>query len=185
MRSVVLMDIDSEIFAEGFRDKIFDTEIIAALGHALSNKSCENVVYIFTAAVAQGVLHCFCMIHIPKYSQMAFGTRYLTLGLLSHFDVHYIINILVSVGVWSISSLLPLLKVCSVVLMDIDTEIFAEGFRDKIFDTEVVAALVHALNNTELSVHTSLIKFFTATIAQGVLCYFDKYLYQNICRRIS
>jgi len=88
---VVLMDIDSEIFAEGFRDKIFDTEIITTLGCALSNNSWwfrDSAFDFFTAAIAQGVLYHFCVICIPKYLQMVFGTRYLALRYSLHLVVH-------------------------------------------------------------------------------------------------
>ena len=74
----------------------------------------------------------------------------------------------------SISSLLPLLKVRSVVLMDIDTEIFAEGFRDKIFDTEIVAALGRAMS-LSWSNRNNVVTIFTAALAQGALCCFDGY----------
>jgi hypothetical protein len=50
------------IFVEDFRDRIFDTEIIAALGRALKDESSDvrsSVVKIFTVAMAQGALHCF------------------------------------------------------------------------------------------------------------------------------
>jgi len=89
--SVILINIYTKIFAEGFRDKIFDTEIVHALGNALSNQNWwlrYNVVNIFTAAIAQGALHSFSVICISKYLQMVFGTRYLTLGSSLHLDVH-------------------------------------------------------------------------------------------------
>jgi hypothetical protein len=84
-------DIHTEIFAEGIRDKIFDTETVATLGHALGDESDGiriSAVKIFTAAMAQGVLCCFHRIFILKYSQRAFGTRYLTLRPLLHLDMH-------------------------------------------------------------------------------------------------
>ena len=83
--------IDTEIFPEGFRDKIFNTEIIAALGCALSNESMyfrDGVVNFFTAATAQGALCCFYGIFTLKYSQRNFGKRYLALRSLLHLDVH-------------------------------------------------------------------------------------------------
>jgi len=76
-------DIHTETFAEGpFRDKIFDTSIVAALGRALGGtdsyiRSC--MVDLFTAAMAQGALHCFYGVFIPKHSQRSGGTRFLTL----------------------------------------------------------------------------------------------------------
>lgn len=48
------------------------------------------------------------------------------------------------------------------------TEIVAEGFRDQIFDTEIVAALRHALLwDKDSIVGISAVEIFTATIAQG------------------
>lgn len=52
-------------------------------------------------------------------------------------------------------------------------KIVAEGFRDKIFGTGVVAALVHALSDKDSNVRRSAVDFFTATIAEGTLsCFF-------------
>ena len=84
-------DILTEIFAEGFWDKMFDTEIIAVLGHALRDPHAGvrmGTVKVFTAAMAQGVLRCFYRTFIPKYTQRGFGTGYLTLRSLPHLDVH-------------------------------------------------------------------------------------------------
>jgi hypothetical protein len=75
-------DDRTEIFTEGFRDKIFDAEIVAALGRALSDENYDlrnNAVEIFTAAIAQGAPCCFYGIFTPKYVQRGFGTEYLTL----------------------------------------------------------------------------------------------------------
>ena len=114
-----LYDIHVEIFAEGFGDKIFDTEIIAALGRALaSNQSWDLrnsvlIVNFFTTTIAQGALHFFlCAMH---------------------------------------------------------TEMFADGFRDKTFDTAIVAALVRALGDRDSYVRSSAVNFFTAATAQGPL----------------
>ena len=88
---MLLWDLDLEIFAEGFRDKVFDTKIVAALGHALGDTHTNvrtSVVEFFTAAVVQGALHCFDRIFIPKYLQRGFGTKYLTLRMSLHLDVH-------------------------------------------------------------------------------------------------
>ena len=68
------------------------------------------------------------------------------------------------------------------------TEIFADGFRDKIFDTDIVAALVHALGDTDSDVSSSVVKFFTAATAQGALRSFHgitRYSHQNIPRGVS
>ena len=84
-------DIYTNISAEVFRDKIFDTEIVAALGRALCHKESNirsNAVDILTAALAQGALRCFYGIFMPKYLQRGFGTRYLILRLSPHLDVH-------------------------------------------------------------------------------------------------
>ena len=86
-----LPDINTEILAEGLRDKIFDTDIVAALGRALSDETSyvrSSAVNFFTAAMAQGALHFFEGIFIPKYSQRVFGIRYLTLRLSQHLDVN-------------------------------------------------------------------------------------------------
>ena len=106
---MVLQDIHTQIFAEGFRDKIFDTETFAALGRALGDKSFDiriKVVELFTVAMAQGALHCSCRIFIPKYFQRVFGTRYFTLRPLLHLDMHYVMNLLTSESRWSNFSLL-------------------------------------------------------------------------------
>jgi hypothetical protein len=65
-----LQDSHTKIFAEGIQDTIFDTETIAALGHALSDKNYYvrgSAVEILTAAMAQGVLHRFHRIFMPKF----------------------------------------------------------------------------------------------------------------------
>jgi len=81
--------VHCKIFAEGFRDKIFDIEIVTALGCALSDENSElrsSAFNFFTVAIAQGVLHCFDGIFILKYSQRDFGTRYLILTSSPHLD---------------------------------------------------------------------------------------------------
>jgi hypothetical protein len=115
------MGYHADIFAEGVRDKIFDTEMVATFQRALSDRNYYlrlNVVQIFTAAVAQGTLRGF------------YG--------------------------------------------DILTEIFAEGFRDKIFNTDIVAALGHALTNETSDLGSSLVEFFTTAVAEGALPCFDR-----------
>ena len=117
MCSVVSWNIHTEIFVDGwFRDKIFDTEIVAALGRTLSDKTSHlgfSPVNFFTAALAQGAL-CF-------------------------------------------------------FLRDIVTEILAEGFRDKIFGTEIISALGSALGDTNSEVRSRAVEIFTAAMAQGAL----------------
>jgi hypothetical protein len=88
-------DADTEIFTEGFRDKIFDAEIVATLGRALSlDEESEDyyikrsVVDFFSVAADQGAFYCFYGMLIPKYSQRDFGTRYLMLRSSPHLDVH-------------------------------------------------------------------------------------------------
>jgi uncharacterized membrane protein YcaP (DUF421 family) len=74
-------DINTDMFAEGFRTKIFDTAIIAALGRALGDKDSNvrsSAVNFFTAAAAQGMLHCFHGTFILKSSQLDFDARYST-----------------------------------------------------------------------------------------------------------
>jgi hypothetical protein len=67
-------DIHTDISAEGSLNKIFDAEMVAALGRALGDTDSNvrsSVVKFFTAATAQGALHCIQGIFIPKYSQRA------------------------------------------------------------------------------------------------------------------
>jgi len=120
--SVVLMGYSYQTieYSEGFRDKIFDMEIVATLGHALCHQNFNirsSVVKILIDALAQGVI-CFCL--------------------------------------WGIY-----------------TELFTDGFQDKIFDNEMVAALGHALGHEDLNIRTSAVKILTAALAQGMLCCFD------------
>jgi len=78
-------------FTEGFRDTIFNTEIVAALAHTLGHEDLNirtSVVKFFTSALAQGVLCCFDGIFMSIHSQRGFGTRYLILRWLPHLDVH-------------------------------------------------------------------------------------------------
>ena len=73
--------IDTDIFAEGFWDKICDTELVAALGRALDDPDFDvrsSAVNFFTAATAQGALRCFHRTPILKPSQLNFDARYLT-----------------------------------------------------------------------------------------------------------
>ena len=113
-----LQDIHTEIFAEGFRDKLFDTEAVAAFIRALRDKDpyvrC-SAVELFTAAMAQGGAHCFYRIFILKYLQRAFGTSYLTLRPLPHLSVHYMMKMMTSEAARSNFSLLPWLKVGPIV----------------------------------------------------------------------
>ena len=86
-----LPDIGTELFAEGVRDRIFDTETVAALGCALRHKDSNvrsSAVEFFASAMAQGALHCFLGIFIPKYLQVVFGIRYMSLGPSPHLDMH-------------------------------------------------------------------------------------------------
>ena len=106
--------IHTEIFAEGFRDKIFNTEIITALRYALRDRDFNvrsSTVNFFTAAMAQGVLRCFDRIFILEYLKGGFETRYLILRSSPHLHMHYVIEIPMSEAARSISSLLPWLKV--------------------------------------------------------------------------
>jgi hypothetical protein len=52
-------------------------------------------------------------------------------------------------------------------LWDIQIEITTEGFRDKIFNTKIVAALGRALSDTDYMVTGSAVEFFSAATAQG------------------
>jgi len=78
-------------FVEGFRDKIFDTEMVVALGRALGDTSSivrSKAVEMFTAAMAQGALRCFCGIFILQHLQRTVGPTYLILGSSPQLDVH-------------------------------------------------------------------------------------------------
>jgi hypothetical protein len=105
------MDIDTEIFLDGFRDKIFDTKIVAALRRHISrfpfNDGRQSAVEFFTAAVAQGALLCFDGILTLKYSQPGFGTRYLTPRSSPHWEMHLVTYMRASYRVQSNFSLLP------------------------------------------------------------------------------
>jgi hypothetical protein len=84
-------DVHTKILVEGFRDKIFDAEIITALEHALSDKDSDiriSTIQIFTAAIVQGALHYLHRLFILTYLQRGFGTRYLILRLLLHLNMH-------------------------------------------------------------------------------------------------
>ena len=70
------------------------------------------------------------------------------------------------------SSLLPQLKVHSIFPCDIHIKISVEGFRDKIFDVEMLAALRSALSDEKSSSRYCMMKIAIAALAQGVLHYF-------------
>ena len=102
-----LQGVLAEIFADGLRDKIFDTEIVVALRCALSDVDSRVrwlTVKFFIAAIAQGALSLFCRPFISKYLQMAFMRRYLTHSLSSHLDVQGVVMIPMSEAACSISS---------------------------------------------------------------------------------
>ena len=92
MCSVVFAGYSYQIFAEGFRDNIFKTKTIDGLQDALGDKNPgvrSSAVKFFAAAIAQGMLHCFRVIFIPKHLQRAFGAGYSSLKLSpSHLDMH-------------------------------------------------------------------------------------------------
>jgi hypothetical protein len=98
-------DFHTEIFADGFRDKIFDTEFVAALGRALADKDSNmksSAVDIFRAAIAQGSFSSVCGLFIVlKYFQRVFETKYLILRLSPHLYVHSVMKFLTSGGVQS------------------------------------------------------------------------------------
>jgi hypothetical protein len=60
---------------------------------------------------------------------------------------------------------------------NIYTEIIAEGFRDKIFDIEIVAALVRALSNEDADIRSNVVKLFTSAVAQVAPRYFQQDLH--------
>ena len=130
---------------------------------------------IFTAAMVQGMLRSFSRIFLQKYSQRVCGTGCLTLRPSLHLEVHYVIKIPMSEAAQSNFSLLPWLKVRYIVYRDFHTEIFAGGLWDKIFVTGTVAALGDALSDRDFNIRTSMVKFFTAAIAQGAPHFFAGY----------
>ena len=102
-----LQGVLAEIFVDGLRDKIFDTEIVAALRCALSDVDPhvrQLTVEFFIAVIAQGALSLFCGPFILKYLQTAFVRRYLTRSSSSHLDVRGVIMIATSEAGCSISS---------------------------------------------------------------------------------
>ena len=87
----ILQDIPTKMFAEGLWDKIFVTGTVVALGRALDDEDYEvraSIVIFYTAAMAQGALHCFHGVFIPNYLQAVFGTRYLSLRQSRHLEMH-------------------------------------------------------------------------------------------------
>jgi hypothetical protein len=118
---LISWDIHTEIIAEGFRSKIFDTEMVATLRRALSDENCPSQI------PDDG--HCYCC---------------------------------------------PRSRCASLFLGDILTKIYAEGFRDRIFDTEIITALGHTLGNKDHFIRSSAVKFFIAATAQGALCSFHE-----------
>ena len=98
-----MRDFHTEIFADGLRDKIFDTEFVAALGRALGDKDSNmrsSAVDIFRAAIAQGSFSSVCgVFRVLKYFQRAFGTKYLILRLSLHLYVPCVMRIPTSGGV--------------------------------------------------------------------------------------
>ena len=67
---------------------------------------------------------------------------------------------------------------------DIHTKIFAGGLWDKIFVTGTVAAFGHALDGRDSYVRTSMVKFFTAAIAQGALQFFRRIFSLKYLQRV-
>ena len=79
------------IFVVDFRDKIFDREIVAALGRALGDINSgirKSGVKIITAAIDQGAFDRCQGMFILKYWQRASETRYLTRRSSLHLNVH-------------------------------------------------------------------------------------------------
>ena len=79
------------IFAEDFRDKLFDADITAALERALNDEDSNvrrSIVELFTAAIAQGELGYFYGILTAKVLQRGFGTRYLRSRSSLHLNMH-------------------------------------------------------------------------------------------------
>ena len=88
---MISQDMHLKIFIDGVRGKIFETEIVYALGRVLDDTDSNvrsSAVKFFTAAMVQGALHCFYGILIPKYLQKEFGTRYLRPRSSPHLDVY-------------------------------------------------------------------------------------------------
>jgi hypothetical protein len=63
----------TETFAEGLWDKVYDSEIIAALGRVLGDAESDvrrSAVEFFTIATSQGALHSFHVKFILTSSQL-------------------------------------------------------------------------------------------------------------------
>ena len=166
--------IHTQIFAEGVRDKMFNTEIVATLGCALCNKDYSvkrRVVWIFTAAMLHGELHCFHRIFILKYPQMMFETRYLPEIIAALQCALTGLTDDLTVDFFAVAIAQGLLHCFS---QYIHTQISAEGVRDKIFNTETVAALRCSLCDEDYHVRRRVVELFTAAIAQGALHYFHR-----------
>jgi len=184
--------IPNYLFTEGFRDKIFDMEIVIILRRALRHKdfnirSCA--VEILTDALAQGAL-CFCLwdIHTELFTEgfrdKIFDTEMVaTLGhALGHEDVDIrtsgveILTAALAQGVLHYFYGIFILKF----------ELFAEGFRDKIFDMEIVVALGHTLCHKDFNIRCSVVRILTDALAQGALCWFyGIFIPKAICRGVS
>ena len=79
------------IIVEDFRDKIFDREIMGALGRVLGDINSDirrSVVKIVTTAIYLGALHRCQGMFLLKYCQRAFETKYLIPRLSPHLNVH-------------------------------------------------------------------------------------------------
>jgi len=77
-QSALAGDIHTEIFAEALRDKIFNHEIVAALGRRLGDTDSNvrsSAVNFFTAATAQGAAHWFHRTFMLKSSQLVLNAR--------------------------------------------------------------------------------------------------------------
>ena len=61
----------------------------------------------------------------------------------------------------------------------VPAEILPEGFRNKIFDTEIIAALERALNDEKDDIRSSTVHIFTAAISQGAL-FFSRHIHTEI-----
>jgi len=54
------------------------------------------------------------------------------------------------------------------------------GIRDKIFDSKILAALGHALEDEDWTIRQNMVKFFTAAIAQSMPYFFSSVFILNI-----
>ena len=68
---------------------------------------------------------------------------------------------------------------------DIHIDIIAERFRNKMFDSEVMAALMRTLSDEDYDIRRNVVEIFTAAIAQGAPRCPHGIFILNVCRELS